>query len=265
LGFELTIETLSNLWHHPLMKFAILADIHGNSAALEAVLKDMRHLGLSEAVNLGDHVSGPLDAHKTAEMLIPLNFPSIRGNHDRWLVEQDPSDMSPSDKVAYDQLEPHHLDWLRAMPATMLVHDEVLMCHATPQNDLDYWLEHVNDDGSISSASLQEIEQKAEGIEASLILCGHTHKPRLIRLSDGRLVLNPGSVGSPGYESDYPVYHEMQTGNPNASYAIAEKSGTEWLITFRSVPYDTERMVEMAKENNRPDWARAVKTGWVAE
>jgi predicted phosphodiesterase len=64
------------------MKFAVLADIHGNALALEAVLKDMDQLGLSTAVNLGDFFSGPLDAAKTASLLMDRDFLSIRGNHD---------------------------------------------------------------------------------------------------------------------------------------------------------------------------------------
>jgi predicted phosphodiesterase len=44
------------------MKFAAIADIHGNRPALEAVLADIAGLGINEVVNLGDHVSGPLEA-----------------------------------------------------------------------------------------------------------------------------------------------------------------------------------------------------------
>ena len=50
------------------MRFAALADIHGNSFALEAVLQDMDSLGIKDAVNLGDFFSGPLDAAKIATM-----------------------------------------------------------------------------------------------------------------------------------------------------------------------------------------------------
>ena len=65
------------------MKFAAIADVHGNRLALEAVLADLAALGITEIVNLGDHVSGPLEAARTADLLIERGFPSIRGDQDR--------------------------------------------------------------------------------------------------------------------------------------------------------------------------------------
>jgi len=69
------------------MKFAAIADVHGNSAALEAVLADIARLGTNDIVNLGDHVSGPLDARGTAELLMSHDLPSIQGDQDRRLIE----------------------------------------------------------------------------------------------------------------------------------------------------------------------------------
>lgn len=108
-----------------------------------------------------------------------------------------------------------------------------------------------------------EISKEAEGISSSLILCGHTHLPRRIDLQDGRSVVNPGSVGCPGYDNDFPVYHVMQTGTSAACYAILEKHKQGWLTTFRNVPYDTGRMVQMARDAGRMEWANALATGWV--
>jgi hypothetical protein len=52
------------------MKLAAVADIHGNGVALEAVLADIAALGIGEVVNLGDHLSGPLEARRTADLLM---------------------------------------------------------------------------------------------------------------------------------------------------------------------------------------------------
>ena len=71
------------------MKFAAIADVHGNCLALEAVLADIAALGVTEVVNLGDHVSGPLEPRRTADVLIERGFPSIRGDQDRRLIELD--------------------------------------------------------------------------------------------------------------------------------------------------------------------------------
>ena len=62
-----------------VMKLAAIADIHGNCTALQAVLADIAALGIAEVVNLGDHLSGPLEPGRTADLLIARGAPSIRG------------------------------------------------------------------------------------------------------------------------------------------------------------------------------------------
>ena len=64
--------------------------------------------------------------------------------------------------------------------------------------------------------------QAAEGIAQPLILCGHTHIARAVRLRDGRMIVNPGSVGSPGYRDVHPFPHVIEAGTPDARYAILE-------------------------------------------
>lgn len=247
------------------MRFAVLADIHGNCFALEAVLRDMEALKVSSAVNLGDFFSGPIDAAQTATLLMERDFVSIRGNHDHYLIEKSRAEMGPSDQFAFDQLSQEQLDWISTLPPTRVVFDDVFLCHGTPTCNQTYWLERVEDSGSVRAATLEEVTQEASGIEVSLILCAHTHLPRCIRLPDGRTIINPGSVGCPAYDDDAPVYHYMQTGTPNASYAIVEQVHGEWTATFRSIPYAFKAAQDLAAKNGRHDWARALATGWFEE
>jgi len=94
------------------MRFAAIADVHGNPLALEAVLADIRAQRIDDIVNLGDMASGPLDARRTVDALMALGATNVRGNHDRYLLEQKPDEMWPSDRVAHAQLDKVHLDWL---------------------------------------------------------------------------------------------------------------------------------------------------------
>jgi predicted phosphodiesterase len=245
------------------MRFAAIADVHGNCLALEAVLADIRVMGITEVVNLGDHLSGPLEAARSADLLIACNFPSIRGNHDRYLVEQQPAELGASDKAAYGQLKAPHLDWLRKLPPTLVYRDDVFLCHGTPRSDTTYWMETVTKDAIIHATPIEDVEREAVAINYPVILCGHTHIPRVVRLRDDRLIVNPGSVGCPGYIDDAPVYHVMQTGTPDACYAILERNDTGWSVSFRYVPYDHMAMASMASSNGRPEWASALATGWV--
>jgi len=243
------------------VKFAAIADIHGNYAALEAVLADIAALGIGEVVNLGDHLSGPLEPQRTADLLIARGFPSIRGDQDRILVELGPA--GTSRRLDHKRLQQRHLDWLADLPPTLIYRDDVFLCHGTPEDDAAFWLDRVTADGKIEASPIREIEAEANGVGVSLILCGHTHIPRAVRLGDGRLVVNPGSVGCPGYDSPKPVYHKGQTGTPDASYAILERTPRGWSVTFRYVPYDHMSMARLARANGLPVWADALATGWV--
>lgn len=245
------------------MRFAAIADIHGNIDALEAVLADISAQGIADTdvVNLGDHASGPLEAARTTDLLMARGFTTIRGDQDRILVEL--ARAGTSRRMDLRQLEPRHIDWLGGQPAMLLWRDNVLLCHGSPRDDAAYWLDRVGGDGSVVASRREQIEADATGITASLILCAHTHLPRVVRLGDGRFVVNPGSVGLPGYDGQKPVYHKVQTGTPDASYAILELKARGWSVTFRQVSYDNLGMAEMARRNGLVLWANAIATGWV--
>ena len=70
------------------MRIAVIADIHGNLPALEAVLADIQHRNVDRTINLGDCVSGPLWPREVCDQLMASDNLTIRGNHDRWC--QDP-------------------------------------------------------------------------------------------------------------------------------------------------------------------------------
>ncbi|WP_246740054.1 hypothetical protein [Bradyrhizobium aeschynomenes] len=113
-------------------------------------------------------------------------------------------------------LRQEHVAWLAAQPATLLYCDEVFLCHAAPDDDAAFWLEQIMEDGTSRPSNLVSIEARVAGIDASLILCGHGHLPRIVRLSDGRLVVNPGSVGLLGYRISTPKRYHVETGTPDA-------------------------------------------------
>jgi diadenosine tetraphosphatase ApaH/serine/threonine PP2A family protein phosphatase len=245
------------------MRLAAIADVHGNCLALEAVLADIRAQGIGEIVNLGDMASGPLDARRTMDTLMALDAVHVLGNHDRYLIDRPPEKMGSWDRPAHAQLDARHLDWLRAVPKTAVFRDRVFLCHATPDHDEVYWLEKVLADGTVRMSSLDAIEKRAAGITQSLILCAHTHLSRAVRLRDGRLIVNPGSVGSPGYRDTHPFPHVIEAGTPDARYAILELAGGAWQVTFRHVPYDQDAMAALARQNGQSELASALATGWI--
>jgi diadenosine tetraphosphatase ApaH/serine/threonine PP2A family protein phosphatase len=243
------------------MRFAAIADVHGNYLALEAVIADIRAQGIDEIVNLGDMASGPLDARRTMDVLMALDAVHVLGNHDRYLIDRPPEKMGSWDRPAHAQLDASHLDWLRALPPKLVFRGQVFLCHATPESDEVYWLETVSPDGAVRVASLDAIEEVAAGITQRLILCGHSHIARMVKLRDGRMIVNPGSVGSPGYRDIHPFPHVMEAGTPDARYAILELIDGSWRATFRQVPYDHDAMADLARHNGQPELASALATG----
>lgn len=154
------------------------------------------------------------------------------------------------------------LRWLSSLPATLLLGD-VFLCHGTPASDNAYWLDAVRPDGAVTQAGRDEIAAQIKDIPASLFLCGHSHVARRVDLPGGRVVVNPGSVGCPGFRHDIPHPHVIEAGSPAARYAILTRRGQGWVSELRAVPYDARRMARLACQAGQGDWARVVGTGWL--
>lgn len=244
------------------MKIAVISDIHGNLAALEAVLADIGRRSPDLVVNLGDTVSGPLQPFETAERLMQLALPTIRGNHERQLLTLQPEEMGSSDRFARQALHPEQLAWMATLPPALQVMEDVLLVHGTPDSDVTYFLE-TPEDAACRPATPQEVAARAKTARASLILCGHTHLPRMMQLDDGRLIVNPGSVGLQAFEDDVPFPHTVAAGSPHARYALVERTNGIWQVETVAVGYDWNAAAALAERHGRPDWARALRNGWI--
>lgn len=247
------------------MRIAVISDIHGNAHALEAVLEDIAGQAPDLTVNLGDHLSGPFNAGRTADMLLAADFPSVKGNHDRFLVEPPKGEHGKLEKCALATLTARHLDWVRTLPATRVVADEVFLCHAIPTDDGTNWLDAFDDNGIVVPRSLERVEDLAAGTGYPVMLCGHTHVPRMVMLSGGRLVINPGSVGYPGFKFKDGRVYAWSAGTPHARYAVIEKSRAGWSGRFHAVPYDTAAAAAGAEEMGMPEVAIVLRTGWLPD
>lgn len=243
------------------MKIAVIADIHGNLRALEAVVADLKRRSVDSVVNLGDHISGPLWPKETIDYLKQQDWVYIRGNHDRQLIEQTPAEQGLSDVYASQYLTDDDRDWLRALPARTEIHEGILLFHGSPTDDKQYLLETV-ENGQVHLATPAEIRARLGTAHAPVMLCGHTHIPRLVTLAD-QLLVNPGSVGLPAYDDIEPEPHNMEAGSPHARYAVMDNHMGEWAVELIAVAYDYEAAVKQALKNQRPDWATGLETGYM--
>lgn len=242
------------------MRIAIVSDIHGNLPALEAVVEDIARRGADAIVNLGDSLSGPLMPLETAQFLMAQDWVQLAGNHERQLLSLPAGGRGPSDAFAHARLGAKEFEWMASLVPHLRFSPEVVLCHGTPTSDLEYFLETV-EPANFRAATLQEIDARLGHVEAGLIACGHTHVPRAVHASSGQLIVNPGSVGLPAYADIHPYPHAVETGSPNARYAIAEQREGGWTARLVSVPYDHTAMSALALKHGRPDWAHALATG----
>ncbi|MFG2136946.1 metallophosphoesterase family protein [Streptomyces sp. NPDC048650] len=213
---------------------AVLSDIHGALPALEAVLAEPEVRAARRIVLTGDLLAGPFP-RQTLELLRALGDRAvwIRGNADREMADPQPG-TDPVDRWAATRLRPDELDLLRSLPATVTLEvaglGPVLFCHATPRDDTEVVL--------VDSRRDRWAEVFAGVPDAvRTVVCGHTHMP-FVRLTHGRLVVNPGSVGMP-------------YGRAGAHWALLGPGGGA--VTLRHTPFDQDAACErIARESDLP-------------
>ena len=244
------------------MRIALLADIHGNLLALQSVLRDLRAAAPDLVINLGDHASGPLWAAATIDLLIDqASWVHIRGNHDRQVVDLPAGQMGKSDRAAVQQLAPHHLAWLAALPPTAQPAPGLFLCHGTPDCDTEYLIEDVST-GFARPATPAAIRARI-GSRTGVIVCGHSHVPRFVRVDAATIVLNPGSVGLQAYhDPEHRHPHSIEVGSPHARYLLLDHFESRYEATLRVIEYDWEHAAREAEIGLRPDWAHALRTGY---
>lgn len=215
------------------------------------MLDDIVRQRVDGTFNLGDLVAGPLEPRAVAEILMGLDIPTVRGNHDRVLVDTAPGDLNKVDRFAHGQLEPRHLSWFGQLPETLVLLNDIFLCHGTPVSDDDPWLDGWWTGRTVTSPDEATVTAKAKGYDYPVLLCGHTHVPRAVRLRDGRLIVNPGAVGL-----------QVNHGLPDARYATIELRDGVASASFHAVPYDHFAAAKQAADSGFPQWREALVTGW---
>ena len=119
------------------MRIAVVADIHGNVRALRAVMDDLKQVAPDNVVNLGDCASGPLEAAETIDVLMSLAWTTIRGNHDRQLLDRPAEKMGKSDRAAAGELKNHHSAWLASLESSATVED--ILSSMGYEREVDSW------------------------------------------------------------------------------------------------------------------------------
>jgi predicted phosphodiesterase len=217
---------------------AVLYDVHGNLAALEAVLRDAEGQGCDAFLLGGDYALFGPQPRETVERLDSLGAEWIRGNGERWTANphEAPDDEVVQGAIAASRRElgDELVARLAALPE-QTVSDGTRYCHASPVSDVRSFLPEPGDDE----------EALLDGVEEPRLVFGHTHLPfRREGRGGGLELVNPGSVGMPF------------DGDARAAYAVIREDGG---VEHRRVGYDSPQAAARAvSERFGPGWADTV-------
>jgi predicted phosphodiesterase len=219
-----------------MARIALLYDIHGNLAALEAVLASAESAGAARYLLGGDYASFGPWPRETAELLETLPAVArIRGNVERWLREEPEVPASAKQLVttaitaARESLGPDLVERLYRLPEQAEL-DGILVCHGSPLSDVE----------SFAPEAQPDEERLLAGVAERTILFGHSHQQFERPGPNGTLLVNPGSVGAP-LDRD-----------PRAAWALYEDGE----IGFRRTAYDVERAA--AQMRSLGEWAEPI-------
>jgi predicted phosphodiesterase len=255
-------QSFTGTGDHMEKRYAVMADIHGNVWALQAVLEDAAERNATDYINLGDSLYGPLKPNDTYALLREKNIISIAGNQDRLIISASSQQIAENPTLQYvlEDLDDEAIDWLNHLPSSMVLDKTLFLCHGAPGSDTTYLLEDVSS-GIPRIRDNHAISQLLEGQDFPVFLCGHSHLPHTVQLAFGKIVINPGSVGLPAFSDDAPVLHRMETGSPHADYALLEKKNNVWQVIHVKVPYTHYEATRQAGSLGREDWGYALLNG----
>ena len=217
------------------MRLGLFSDVHSNLPALEAVLTDIATVGVDRRYALGDLVGYAPWPNEVLERLQTEGITSVMGNYDEGTgfdmsecgcAYTDPVEKALGDR-SFAWTKAHTSDankrWLRSLPRAIRFEADgirYLLVHGSPRRINEYMFEDKPD------ATFARI---AEGANADVIVCGHTHRPYDKHVGAARFV-NDGSAGKP------------KDGDPRACWALLDTSSGG--VDFRRVAYDVERTAQ---------------------
>ncbi|HST89748.1 MAG TPA: metallophosphoesterase [Ktedonobacterales bacterium] len=223
---------------------AVIADIHGNLPALEAVLADLARVRPDRIVVAGDFVNRGPQGRAVLERLAPLGYPAISGNHDTWLVALARGELVPRDwgsawttpvRLALEELTPEWLAWLEALPFSLRVElpgaAPIRLVHGSPRHSRE---------GMGRLRADAEVAEALAGVEERTVIGAHIHYPHE-RMVTGTHVVVVGAVGCPF------------NGDINAQYGLFRWDGVMWRFEHRSIPYDHEPLYQAWRDGGYLD------------
>jgi len=220
------------------MRLAILADIHGNLPAFEAVLNHVAQQKVDQIIIAGDMVIGAPDSKACLALAMSLGCPILRGNHERYIANYGTPNGSPLWATeqyaplqwAVAQLSEQERQWMAQLPASLRMPEapNLFVVHASERNDHDTVEPHTPE---------QELQAMFPMAQERYIVRSHNHYGQ-VRIWEKGYIITTGSVGLP------------VGGNPTAKYLLLDQNKTGWKIQHQSVPYNIDATISRFNDTN---------------
>lgn len=233
------------------MRIALIADIHGNLVALEAVLQEVARESVDQIICLGDVAALGPQPHEVVHRLRQLQCPVILGNTDAWLLAPKGAKTSDSEILAAitswcaAQLTPEDQRYLHTFSPLLefpLDEGRRLCCyHGSPRSF---------DDVIAATTPDAVVKQMLAGSAATVMVGGHTHIQMLRRYEDMYLV-NVGSVGLPGVNAGSPELPSNRHVHW-AEYGLLDLEAGRLSIDLRRLPLDMTAVLHAGTRSGMP-------------
>lgn len=248
------------MWDHGVMRVGLIADIHGNTVALDAALSDIADRAIDVIVCLGDLAANGPDPAAAVERIAELGCSAVLGNTDADMMNvpdwwHDPAAVGAPEHASRiaeislwcaNRLEGDHRGFLAGLPTTVEVDigeaGRLLGFHGSPRSTTD-----------IISATTptEDLDEMLAAANQEVLAGGHTHVP-MVRRHRTQTIVNPGSVGPPfasyGYAGDVTVLD-------HAAYALITADGPEVSIELRQVSIDRDELSRRIEASGMPHGA----------
>jgi predicted phosphodiesterase len=229
------------------MRVAIFSDVHGNAAALDAVLAAIRARGpFDRILNGGDLAFGGPRPREAVERLMESGHAAVVGNTDEMVASSPEGATGAVAAWARTRLTPEQVEWLRALPRSQRLQPgggpPLVLVHATPWSTTDMI------DPAAPPATVSRAFEQAD---SHTLVYGHIHRAYAREVADG-LIVNTGSVGFPF------------DGDPRPAWAILTLAGGAWRAEIVRTEYDREAAARDLLSSDHPDagnFARRIRTG----
>lgn len=234
-------------------KIAVISDIHSNIVALEEVLKDIENRGISRIFCLGDIATKGSSPVESFDLVKEKCEVIIKGNCDDYVVNPFTNHCVWYNKILGEE-RVKFLDSLPMYKDLYISGSYVRFFHAT-KNDFNYRI--------FDNSSLEEKEKlfyDEDGNIPDIVVYGDIHKQYLEKIRN-KTIVNVGSVGDAIEISNSINEEDDMSEITQAHYCIIEgeincKVKKSLSIQFVRVPYDINKELELAKNNNIPGYEK---------